>query len=638
MCILSRNFSSRVLDSILEATVGGGGRMSYKSIAGAAWLCTASLPVSSSFAQTALEPVVVTATRTETRADALVSDVEVIDRERIERSAARSLPEILAHSAGVQFSSSGGLGKVSGVFIRGTESRHTLLLIDGIPVGSATLGTPSWESIPLESIERIEVLKGPASALYGSQGVGGVVQIFTRSPRAGLRASAAGTAGARGFRELSASVLGGTAELRYAFGLQHTEEKGFSATNINVPFNQFNPDRDGYEQNSVNASLNWRLMPGWSLDARLLGSKGKSQFDDGPDDAVTGARIDARGTLGTMVGSIGVAGTLSDIWKSRLTWSQSRDRSGQQVTASPFIDVPSRFDTTQSQLSWQNDVATMLGTFVVGLENLTQEVDSTTSYDLKERSIRSLFAGLNGSAAQHSWQINVRHDKNLQFGSSDTGFAGYGFAITPQWRASASYGTSFVAPSFNQLYFPGFGNPLLQPERGRNTDVGVTYSNAGHTAKLTRFDNRIRGFITSTTQPANIPRAQIEGWTLSYDARIGAFSLRASYDALDPRNRLTEKILPLRSKEQTALAVDYAGAGWNVGASVLAVGKRFADAGNTSAVSGYSTLDLRADHLIARDWTLGLKMNNVTDEKYQTDLGYNQPGRGIFVTLRYQPK
>ena len=255
-----------------------------------------------------------------------------------------------------------------------------------------------------------------------------------------------------------------------------------------------------------------------------------------------------------------------------------------------------------------------------------------------QRDVTSYFVGLNGSAGKHSWQANSRRDNNSQFGNSMTGFAGYGYSLTPAWRLNASYGTSFVAPSFNQLYFPGFGNVALQPERAKNYDLGLTWSEAGHTVKVVRFDNRIRGFITNTTLPINVPQARIDGVTLAYTGVFGALSVNASADTLNPRNELTGKTLVRRSKNVQRLVVDYETGAWNLGTTVLMAGESFNDAANTQKLDNYTTADLYADYKINKDWKLQAKLNNLMDKKYETSLGYNQPGRGLFVTLRWQPK
>ncbi|CAN5702815.1 TonB-dependent vitamin B12 receptor [soil metagenome] len=576
-------------------------------------------------AQSALKETVVTATRTATRSDELVSEVVVIDRETIEKSAGRTLPEILARQAGLEFSSNGGRGKSSSVYIRGAESRHTILLIDGVRYGSATVGTPIWDNIPLSSIERIEVLKGPGSSLYGADGVGGVVQIFTRKGQQGFHPNAFVSLGSQSYTQAGGGFTGGTGAFTYALNLQATRDKGFSSANPGVPFGNYNADRDGFNQDAVNATLGYQVNTDWSISAGTLYSDGISRFDDGPG-------RDARSRLRSEVSRIGVEGRVLPGWKSQLRYASSTDVNNALVAS--FL--PSNFKTTQNQWTWQNDIDTPWGTALAGFERLEQKVSSSTAYAVTQRDINSVFAGLMGNAGAHSWQFNLRRDDNTQFGGSSTGFAGYGYRITPAWRVNASYGTSFTAPSFNQLYFPAFGTPTLQPEKGRNLDLGVTWSEAGHSVKLVHFDNRIRGFIPSGPLPVNVPRARIDGWTLGYDGSFGALTLRASLDANDPRNELTGKKLPRRNSSQVILGADYAVREWTMGGTLLRAGERFDDTANAVRLAGYTTLDLNLGYAISQELKLQTSLTNIGNRQYETIKGYNQPGRAVVVSLRWQ--
>lgn len=580
----------------------------------------------------ALAETVVTASRTPTRADELLSDTVVIDRAEIEQQASRTLPEILARVAGVQIAANGGPGKASSVFIRGAEARHTLLLIDGVRYGSATLGTPAWENIPVDMIDRIEVVKGPASALYGSDGVGGVVQIFTRKGKPGdplFSPRASTTLGSGGYKQITGGFSGASGPFTYSLDAQRTLDKGFSSTNRRVPFGNFNPDRDPFSQSALNASLGFRINPDWKIDSGLLYSEGTNHYDDGPE-------RDTRSRVRTQTAYIGASGAVTPAWKTQLRYAQSRDYT-RNIVADPF-NMPGLFETTQKEYLWQNDIATPIGTVLAGLERRTQEVNSDTRYTVTDRDIDSAFVGLNGNAGNHSWQLNARHDRNSQFGDSDTWFAGYGYRISPNWRIHASHGTSFVAPSFNQLYYPDFGNPALQPEEGKNTDIGITWSQDGHSVKLVRYDNKIRGFITSTTRPENVPRARIEGWTLGYDGRFGPWTVHASVDSLDPRNELTGAQLPRRAKNQASLGVDYAVGPWKFGASALHVGRRFDDTRNTMRLGSFTTVDLHGEYKVSKDWAVQGRITNLNDVNYETVYGYNQRGRAVYLTLRWQPK
>lgn len=579
-----------------------------------------------SLAQTALKETVITATRGATRADELVSDVKVIDRAAIEASTARSLPELLARTAGVQMSANGGAGKNSAVFIRGAENRHTILLVDGVRLGSATAGIPSWDNIPIDMIERIEVLKGPASALYGSEGVGGVVQVFLRKGRDGFHPEASATVGSYRHARAAASLQAGQGPLGYAIGVQRLREKGFSSTNPRVPFGNHNPDGDPFEQDSINASARYQISSAWSLDTGLLYADGLNWFDDGPG-------ANSRSAVRAFTAYAGIKGKPMRAWQTELRLSQGNDTNNTLEA-----NFGGSFKTEQSQWTWQNNIDSPVGVVLAGIEQRIQKVGGSTAYTVNRRTIDSAFAGVNGSMGNHSWQLNMRHDSNSQFGGSNTGFAGYGYRITPAWRVHASHGTSFVAPSFNQLYFPNFGNPNLKPERGRNTDLGVTWTAGVHEGKLVRFDNKIRGFMTNTTLPINVPRARIEGWSLGYEGRAGAFALRASLDSLDPRNDVNGRRLPRRAKTQATLGADWQAGAWRLGGSLLHVADRWDDAANTLFLPAYTVADLYADWQLAPTLSLQAKLNNVTDRKYETSFGYNQAGRSVFLTLRWQPK
>lgn len=580
----------------------------------------------------ALPEMVVTATRVPTRADELVSDTVVIDREQIEQQASRTLPEILARLAGVQISANGGAGKASSVYIRGAEPRHTILLIDGVRYGSATLGTPVWDNIPVEMIDRIEVVKGPASALYGSDGVGGVVQIFTRRASPGqpvFAPHASTTVGSESYKQITGGFSGAAGAATYSLDVARTLNAKFSSTNPKVQFGNFNPDDDPFNQTAVNASFGYQLNPDWKFDAAMLYADGLNRFDDGPN-------RDTRGTLRTQTGYVGVRGLVMSNWTTQLRYSRSEDYT-RAIVAAPF-NLPGLFETVQDQYLWQNDIVTPIGTVVAGLERREQDVRSDTRYTVTDRAIDSGFVGLNGNSGAHSWQLDARHDSNSQFGDSNTWFAGYAYRITPNWRVNVSQGTSFTAPSFNQLYFPAFGNPALQPEEGKNTDLGITWTQGAHTVKLVGYDNKIQGFITNTTLPQNIPRARIEGGTLSYDGQFGDLGLHASYDSLDPRNEGTGKQLPRRARNQASLGVDYAVGAWKFGGSALNVGSRFDDAANTRTLGSYTTVDLYVDYRFAKDWSVQARVTNLTDEQYETAFGYNQQGRAAYLTVRWQPK
>lgn len=576
--------------------------------------------------------IVVTAARTPQRADQALAEVTVIDRAQVEAATGRTLAELLSRQAGVQAWANGGLGTPSSLSLRGTEARHVLLLIDGVRYGSATLGTPIWDNLPLDAIERIEIVRGPMSGLYGSDAVGGVVQVFTRGGTQGFKTDAALMAGSHGTAEAAAGARFGQGTFDGSLRLQQLRTDGFSATNPQVPFGQYHPDDDGWRQRSLQARAGLSVQ-GWRAEANALVSRGTTHYDDG-----LGA--DAQADVRTALAALSLSGALSSGWQTTLRLSRSEDINDVRVSASPFASLGAT-GTVQRQISWEHHLQTPLGTLLALAEHLRQDVSRpATAYDVSRRSISALALGLNGSAGLHSWQANLRRDRNSQFGRPTTGSLAYGLEVMPGLRATASVGQSFVAPSFNQLYYPGFGNPALLPEEGRSRELALRWRRGGVQASLAYFEQRIRGYISSGPNPGNIPRTRIDGVSASVDADLGAWSIAASFDGTDPVNTTAGsanagKLLPRRATESLRVSADWRGPGFRLGGTLKASGPRFDDAANTRPIAGHATLDLRADWPLAPGWSLGLRLNNALDQHYETLTGYNQPGREAFVTLRW---
>jgi vitamin B12 transporter len=582
-----------------------------------------------------LDPVIVTATRTPLRASEAIAEVTVIDRAALDRATGRTLVELLAQQPGLQFTSTGGLGKTASIFIRGLEARHTLLLLDGVRVSSETVGSPSLDNLPLEIIERIEIVRGPMSSLYGSAAMGGVIQVFTRRGREGLHANASLTAGSKHHGQAAGGLVFGRGAFDGAVQVQHTETRGFSATNANAQFGSHDPDSDGFRQNGGSVRLGWQAAPDWRVEALAVESNGKTQYDDGPG-------VDARAALRNSIQLLQASGRIGADWRTRLYVARSVD-SYDTLAGGPFASL-GPIATVQRQFGWENTLATPLGTALALVERNEQTVSRPdTPFDVSERTIDALALGLSGSAAGHTWQASLRHDRNSQFGSQNNGAIGWGYALTPAWRVGASLGTSFVAPSFNQLYYPGFGSPDLQPEEGKHAELSLRWAAGDHSVRAAWFDNRYRNFIPSGPQPVNVPKAQADGLALSYEGRLAHLVLGASLDLVDPHNATSGvansgKQLPRRAKNAFKLVADWTEGVWSAGATVAMFSERFDNAANTLRLGGYGTVDLRGEWALRPDWSLGMRLNNVGDKVYETAYGYNQPGREVYLTLRYAPR
>ena len=589
---------------------------------------TTFLVLSSAHAQTPqLEPVVVTATRVAQPVGSLVSDVRIIDRDVIAASGNQTLLEVLRANGGVEIAATGGPGQPGAVFIRGSNANHVIVLVDGVRINSATAGTNAFENLPLDQIERIEIVRGPASGLYGADAIGGVIQVFTKAATNRVTASAgAGTWETTRAAASFGRVFGPT---RLALSGGYSDARAFSATNARNAFS-FDPDDDPYRNRNAGGSVAHAWAPGHELTVRGTYSEGTTHFDAGP-----GTDDVNRQKLSTL--AVESRDVLATGWTSLLRVARGSD---DLTTSGSF---PSSFRTHQDQATWQHDVAMAGGTLTAGLEWRREDVASTTDHSAHERSIRSVFAGWSGALGPHLLQAAVRHDDNSQFGGRTTGNAGYGYRLGAGWRIAASAGTAFKAPSFNDLYFvsPFFsGNPDLAPERSKSFEAALRYDANGRRFALTAFENRIRDLIavdSTFTTVVNVDEARIRGATVT--AGIDLFGQRIDLDLTrqDPKDVATGHQLVRRAKTFGALRIAGDAGPWRWTGEVVGSDARFDSASNTpsSRLAGYALLNLRLAYALTPKTTLAVRWDNVLDKSYELVGGYNTPRSNVFASIAY---
>lgn len=591
-----------------------------------------------------LDPVMVTATRQSTRTSELLSDVSVIDSEELEKAGQSSLGDVLGRQPGVEFYASGSNGATGSVFMRGTSSGHTLVLIDGVRVGSATLGQmSSWSRIPVSQIERIEIVRGPASSLYGSDAIGGVIQIFTRQGNGPL--SFHGEAGAGSYDTYTATggFSGSQNGWRYALSASTYETRGFNS--IKNPKNSaYNPDRDGFDDKSVSGNLAYSFAAGHEAGASVFYSDGENKYDGGFSKAT--AAKDYRNRLIVSSFNTYLKNAITANWTSTLRLGQSVDDS----TNTTNSVQSSLFRTEQTQYVWQNDIRTGVGVFLLGVERLDQKVSGTGNYLVNDRTIDSFLAGWSASYEAHRLQTNLRRDHNSQFGDKNTGSISYGYRLNPNWRANIGYGTAFKAPSFNDLYYPltfgSYGNPNLLPESSRNREAAVHYEAGLHHVSLTWFRNDVKNLISWVETPpgsfaytpSNIGNARLEGTTLAYEGQIGSFNLQANFNHLDPRDTDTGRRLARRANNYGSAAIGQRLAAWEWRTEVIGSGDRFDNAANTRKLSGYAVTNLYGAYHFSGGWSAFARVNNLFDRDYELAGDFATPGRNAFVGIRYAPK
>lgn len=588
-----------------------------------------------------LKPVVVTASRIATPVTDVIADVSIIDRTTLDQAGQTSLREILAQQPGVQFTANGSYRSSTSIFLRGATGTQTLVLIDGVRVGSATSGGASIENIPLDRIERIEILRGAASALYGPDAVGGVIQIFTRAPTDALQLNATVGAGSDGQRQAGASIRGASGALGYSLGVSGEKASGISVA-TNPASSGFNADEDGFSSRSFDVKLSTRLSNAHALTLGILQSRTNYQFDGTPSPnplLLTKLNSDARAIARLNNVNLQWAAQWLPQWKSTLVLGTSDEDSVSEYFRIPdgALGGNSAFNSRRTQASWQNELALGQDVLTLLLENRTEAVESSVNYAVKERAVRSAMMSYAFNHPAWNALAVLRRDNNSQFGSFNNWAFSGGYKLTEHLRAVASMGTSFQAPTFNQLYYPGFGTATLMPQRNRASEVGLKYGQGALSLGAVVYYSEIQGFIVPATNVQS-SLALLRGATLSADLQHGATHYAVSYDYADPRTqpndlrfvRVAQNILNLRVNhrmDEISLFGELRLSSDREDAKVVGTGR--------DILPGYGLLNAGVGWQLRKDLALMARINNLTDTQYTLVNGYSVPGRNYFVSLSW---
>ena len=607
-------------------------------------LSSLALAITSTFAhageasEPAMASVLVTAARAPQAAADVLADHTVLTSDDIVRSGASNMVDLLQKQRGIEVARNGGPGANASVFLRGGDSKQTVLLVDGVRVGSTTSGIPNWSALPLANIERVEIVYGPLATIYGADAIGGVVQVFTKRGAGTARVSAAAGAGSNKARSVEAGVSGGSGAISYAIMLARDEEEGFSAT-MPGAFS-YNPDPDGYSKDSVSASLGAEIAPGHDAGLLFMHSKLDAQYDNGA------SSFDARSEQRLQTVALHSGHQLSAAWRVRLQLARMDDRSDNYGKAGPggmnSIDNRQVTASVQSELALGDDLLHMV------LERRSEQVAASDTPALeRKRDTNAAGASYSLKHGAHLASISARIDDSTQYGSNITGGLGYGYRITPALRLSLSAGTSFRAPTFNELYYPNYGVASNRPEEGRNLEAGLAWRGAASEATVTAYRNRLSDLLVSTsrcpveveTHPYgcayNVNRATLAGLSVGARTRAGAFGFSASMDFQDPQDDTTGKQLVRRSRRHASVAMEYDAGALSAGVAVQASGKRFDDTANRVALGGYGVVNLFASWRLAPDWTALVRWNNAAGKRYELARHYATGGSQVFAGIRY---
>jgi len=594
--------------------------------------------------------IIVTAARTAKTVDETLAPVSVITREDIERTQASSVIEALRTTPGVSFTSNGGFGSISGISLRGTNIDHVLFLIDGVPVRSATSGTTAIEYLPIAQVQRIEVVRGPRSSLYGSDAIGGVVQIFTQAGGKKTASASVGF-GSDNTREVTASYADGNDTTQFSGGVSTFETDGYDfygrdSWGVENPADQ---DDDAYNNYSLQVSASHKVNKDTKLSGQFLRSEGDSDFDGYSD------KSSQTDFIQQVLNGV-VDFSVNDVWNSQLKLSRSYDKQYNTLYKPPakgyyFVDPKTKFNTETDFISWQNDfVIQDSDLLTIGVDYKKDKVDSSTDYEEDSRWNQAFFSQYLYDGEIFNSQITFRYDDNEAFGSHNTWGIASGFSLDKNVRITTSYGTAFKTPTFNDLYWPADaffkGNPDLKPEESESFDFGVEITTGQIFWTAHYFDTKVDNLITYVNSyPAismmeNVAKADIDGIELTVATEFYGWKFTGNASYINPVDRATGKLLPRRSKKNLNVSLDKTSGALSYGASVIASSKRYDRTDEREQLSGFGLMNIRAAWQFNKHWTVKAKIDNLFDKDYiltkQGGYDYKQPDRFVFTSIHYQ--
>ncbi|OFE13102.1 hypothetical protein PHACT_08090 [Pseudohongiella acticola] len=597
-------------------------------------LATAVAAQADASANAETQEVIITANRLNQPLGEAMAAATVFTLDDIEASQAESLFELLAGAPGIQMARTGGQGTQTSLFMRGTNSDHTLILIDGVKANTASEGFARLENIPVTQIQRIEVVRGPQSSLYGADAIGGVIQIFTKQAElgnadTGLSGNLSAAVGTEATANGNAGINIRSNNTALALNVSHQQTDGIRPIHTPTP----SARRSAYENDAANLSISHQFSNGAALRGGYDLRDSELNYDGGINN-----------TEGRTA-NLALALPISDSWRTGLQVARFNDDSVNDSTFS------SRSRTRRNTFNWQNHVqANDNNSLVVGVdfesEDLLYESSGAVQTDTT-RDNRAVFAVLDTDLSAFNTTLSLRSDDNEQFGQKTTGKAAIGTDLGDNLQVWTSYSTAFKAPSLVELYvdFPGFfffGNPDLQPETSRNIEVGLEGSHAGAAWSVNAFRNEIKNLIAtnaSFNSLTNVERATINGVELAVNGTLLGWNANAALTLLDHENSETGQELLRRPNEILSAGISREFDKLNVGLTWLVRGaQKDVDpvTFGTSSVAGNAVFDLVLAYQLLNDLSLQLKVGNLFDKDYQVVDGYNTYGRTALLTTRYQ--
>jgi len=612
-------------------------------------LSVLSLAVAASVQAQGIEvnPVVVSASRMEQPLSQVLSSVSVITRADIDKSQAATLADLLQGEAGFEFGRNGGPGTTTSFFLRGQDSINTVVLIDGVKAQVDQIGAIQTTDFPLQQIERVEILKGNVSALYGTNAIGGVINIITRENKGEPKAYGSASLGSYKTEKTFVGYGGTVEDVNFDLNTGQDKSAGFSAMNT-VQKPHANPDADGYKNQYAAAKLEKRISADTKMGVRLNYSSSDVDYDSGYSwDAATDVHK-FKITNESVSGYVRQA--VNSAWFSNLNLTHSEYKYDDTLNGAPWPTTGytnSYFRGHQNAAAWNNTYQIQPQTKTVfGLDLSEDTFDATGSlnaYGLNRRS-QGYFAGATHQLDKLTIQANARRDEfhqqkeNSVAGgdyTANTGLLGLGYQLDSSWRLTGTVSSGFSAPTVYAVN----SNANIKPEHHHSQEVGATYQVNDVLTRVVYFQSQAKDAIIYNNAYHYI-NSDIDnkGWELTARAKIQGFSIKSSVTLQDPRDVGQNLSQARRAKEYGSLDVSKMLSGYEFGSRLYAAGSRRDSNFTATMLPGYSTVAFYASRKIDNEWTARVKLENAFNREYQLAYGYNTPGRGIYATLQYQPK
>ncbi|NBB12338.1 TonB-dependent receptor domain-containing protein [Pseudomonas sp. SLFW] len=596
-----------------------------------------------------LPDVLISANRQVEQRDASTAANTVFTRADIERLQPTSVTDLLNRVPGVQVAQSGGRGSLPGIYIRGTKAAQSLVLVDGQRIANATSADSALQYLNVDQIERVEVLRGSRSVVYGADAIGGVIQIFTRrGAEQGLQARLHTGFGNRGTSQNSLGLSGGDERTHFNLSTSLDETNGIDRTG---PSFASDADHDAYRNKSYSLNLSHWLNDDVEIGVNVLDNKGKTEFDNpfGLFDPVTFNSVGQQQYSDFELSSLGtyLDARINERWKTRLEVGHSENR---EKTADKLSDDHYVFNTYRDSVNWQNDLTLDdRNSLMLGADGYEDRVNSSTAFDEDSRWNRAVFVQHRFKGDGFSTELGLRHDKNQQFGSQNTWSGALTIPLNDANDVLFSYTEGFRAPTFNDLYYPGFSNPNLKPEHSKSYEVQWR-SRLSETRKLEaslyRTDLKDAIALDADFTPQNIGSARINGFEASLEQQLFGWTGKLGASIIDPEDRDTGHTLNRRARRTLNLDLDRQFDRLGVGASWQAVSSSYNDEANTQDIGGYALFGLRSSWKASRDVKLEFKLDNALDKRYSRTLysfdgsnyGYREEGRTWMFGVTWTPE